>query len=163
MADGRAAHLAKSNRAWRLSSEIWISTAASGLTWIKMKGSFRGVGPVPVRAASESMLVGLSACRTSRFLYALCCLLVSCIQAEVTKSGDDIPHQHYMPGLPLQALTRISKVAVAIYDCHVHMAIHYAQRALSNSETIMSTVVTHTCIPESTPTEDILSHCDNPQ
>lgn len=46
-----------------------------------MKGSFRGVGPAPVRAASASMLVGLSACRSSKFLYALCCLLVSCAQA----------------------------------------------------------------------------------
>lgn len=162
MANGGAAHLAKSNRAWRLSSEIWISTAASGLTWIRMKGSFRGVGPVPVRAASESMLVGLSACRTSRFLYALCCLLVSCIQTEVTKSGDDIPHQYYMPSLPLQALTQISKIAVAIYDSHVHMAIHYAQRAFSKFETIMSTVVTHTCIAVSIYTESVLCHCEYP-
>ncbi len=64
--------------AWRLSSAIWISTEASGLTWIRMNGSGSAVGAAPLGAAIEaSALAGRSKWRMMRLRYAACCLLVS--------------------------------------------------------------------------------------
>ena len=72
-------HPAKSNMAWRLSSAIWISTDASGLTWIRMNGSGRAVGTDAPAAPSVAARVpeGRSMWRRMRLRYAACCLLVS--------------------------------------------------------------------------------------
>lgn len=65
--------------AWRLSSAIWISTEASGLTWMRMKGSSSAVGAAALGADMDaSALAGRSMWRRMRLRYAACCLLVSC-------------------------------------------------------------------------------------